>query len=113
LEIQWNKFSIAWNYAPVLETILGIWGLSQGSPPTPSLESLDWRGVCKECLQNLERVEVRGQNLDDKRVAQSLERPPETPCAVAMICFFFISRKVRCHIDLWKLLGTGGMGGVF
>ena len=36
-------------------------------PPTPS-ESRDWRGVCKNRLQNLEPQGFRGQNLENKGV---------------------------------------------
>jgi hypothetical protein len=36
--------------------------------PTPS-ESLDWRGVYKNGLQNLEPLGVRGKNLDNKQLA--------------------------------------------
>jgi hypothetical protein len=37
--------------------------------PRHPLESLDWRGVCKNGLQNIEPLRVRGQNLDFKDLA--------------------------------------------
>jgi len=39
------------------------------SPLPPPSECLDWRGVYKNGLQNLERLGVRGQNLDYKELA--------------------------------------------
>ena len=36
------------------------------NPSLPRSERAAWRGVYKKGLQNLERVRVRGQNLDNK-----------------------------------------------
>ena len=72
-------------------------------PPPPPLESLDWRGFCKNGLQNLERVGVRGQNLESKRVTYAFGSFANTSFAVAMICFSEFSVKVRCHNDLGKV----------
>jgi len=47
-------------------------GLGYPLPPPPS-ESLDWRGVCKNGLQNIEPLKGRGQNLDFKDLATFLQ----------------------------------------
>ena len=73
-------------------------------PPTPS-KSLEWRGFCKNGLQNLERVRVRGQNLESKKVTSPYEGCAHTPFAVAMICLSRFRVKVRCHNELRKRSG--------
>src|SRR5271166_2687559 len=71
-----------------------------GVPPLPPpSERLDWRGFCKKCLQNLEGVGVRGQNLDNKGVMVSSESLMPTASALNMICLFRLGGKVRCHIS--------------
>jgi hypothetical protein len=42
-----------------------VWGIP---PLPPTSETLDWRGFCKNGLQNLERLGVRCQNLDFKEL---------------------------------------------
>jgi hypothetical protein len=49
------------------------------------LESLDWRGFCKNGLQNLERVTVRGQNPENKGVVGVFLLLPLAAFASAMI----------------------------
>ena len=47
-----------------------LWGI----PPSPHpSESLDWRGFRKNGPQNLERLGVRGQNLDFKELTGLFE----------------------------------------
>ena len=53
--------------------------------PTCS-ESLDWRGFCKMRLQNLERLRLRGQNLENSGVSDSSARYSYTASALTMIC---------------------------
>jgi hypothetical protein len=66
------------------------------------LKSLDWRGFCKKCLQNLERQGVEGQNFDIKELRPILAAGGSTAFALAMIRFSGAAHKVRCHIGLWK-----------
>ncbi len=55
-------------------------------PPPPTLsESLDWRGFCKNGPQNLERLRVKGQNLENKGVAAVSLPSSYTAFASAMI----------------------------
>ena len=61
--------------------------------PPPSLKGLDWRGFCKMCLQNLERLGVRGQNLENTRVRGSSSLSPHTANALAMICSLACGRQ--------------------
>ena len=69
-----------------------------GVPPSPlPSECLDWRGVCKNGLQNLERLGVRGQNLDNKELAAFFSALACTVTASTMICFLNFAVKVRCH----------------
>jgi hypothetical protein len=70
-------------------------------PPPPPSESLAWRGVCKNGLQNIERLGVRGQNLDFKELTGFFASHSHTAFAMAIICFPKFSRKGRCHIGLW------------
>ncbi len=72
---------------------------SRSIPPPPWVsESRDWRGVCKNGLQNLERVRARGQNLENKRVKFLFAISAYTASALAMICFLNFAVKVRYHI---------------
>jgi hypothetical protein len=60
----------------------------EGDTPSPTpLKSRDWRGVCKNGLQNIERLGVRGQNLDFKELAGVFASGLRTAFALAMICF--------------------------
>ena len=65
-------------------------------PPTPS-ECLDWRGVCKNGLQNLERLGLRGQNLESKGLTAFFVVGAYTASALTMICFLSFGVKVLCH----------------
>jgi hypothetical protein len=71
-------------------------GLRVPPSPHPS-EWLDWRGICKNGLQNLERLGVRGQNLHNKELAAFFGAPSRTVIGLTMICFLNFSVKVRCH----------------
>ncbi len=54
-------------------SVLGI-RLVLGYPPSPHpSESLDWRGLYKNGPQNLERLGLRGQNLDFKELTGLFE----------------------------------------
>src|ERR1035438_3598148 len=64
--------------------------------PTP-LETLDWRWVYKGGLQDLERLGLRGQNRDNKRVASHFVVGACTASALTMICFYYLRGKVGCH----------------
>ena len=69
-----------------------------GYPPPPDpLKTLDWRGLCKNGLQNLEGVVVRGQNLDLKGLTDYFNHGVHTAFALAMICSFRLRGKVGCH----------------
>jgi hypothetical protein len=70
----------------------------RGTPPSPHpSESLDWRGFCKNALQNLEPQRFRGQNLDDKGVSALLAGFAYTAFALAIICSLNFEVKVGCH----------------
>jgi hypothetical protein len=70
-----------------------------GYPPSPHpSEDLDWRGVCKKCLQNLDVKELRGQNLDNKGVRASVAVFVYTASAMTIIRSFLADGKVRCHM---------------
>jgi hypothetical protein len=74
-------------------------------PPPPPSESLDWRGFCKNALQNLERLGVRGQNLENKELAAFFAGTACTASALTMICSLSLRVKVRCHRGwVWKNL---------
>src|SRR5579864_6339035 len=65
-KIVWNRRRGSEIYVvPIWETSSG-WGTPLPHPPS---ESLDWRGFCKNGLQNIEPLGVRGQNLDFKDLA--------------------------------------------
>lgn len=72
-------------------------------PPSPTpLRCRDWRGVYKNGLQNLERVGVRGQNLENKAVKTLVAIFLFTASALTMIGSFDFRVKVRCHITVRK-----------
>jgi len=56
------------------------------SPLPHPCESLDWRGLCKKCLQNPERLGVRGQNLENKELRSVLAVFLPTASALTIIC---------------------------
>lgn len=83
--------------------ILGLpfWGIAVGFRGTPSPSpsgSLDWRGVCKNALYNLENNELR--------------RPSEilalTASALTMVCSFYFVVKVRYHKRALEAFGHRG-----
>jgi hypothetical protein len=67
-------------------------------PPPHTSESLDWRGFCKNALQNLEPQRFRDRNLDCKSLSGIPVAVLSAACALEMIYFFSGARKVRCHI---------------
>jgi hypothetical protein len=75
--------------------VVPIWEtpLCWGTPPLHPLRSRDWRGVCKNGLQNLERLGVRDQNLDFKELAGFFVSGLPTAFALVMIYFLKLSRK--------------------
>jgi hypothetical protein len=64
--------------------------------PHPS-ERLDWRGVRKNALQNLEPQGFRGQNLDNRGVRAAVALSACTASALTMICSLSFEVKVGCH----------------
>ncbi len=59
----------------------------RGIPPPPSpCESLDWGGVCKNGLQNLEGKPLRGQNPDNKGLAVFFAVATCTASALTIFC---------------------------
>jgi hypothetical protein len=70
-------------------------------PPHPS-ESRDWRGVCKNGLQNLEPLGVRGQNLENTGVRWWFAISVCSASGLAIFCSLNFEVKVGCHIGLWK-----------
>ena len=83
--------------------------VSGGPPPPHPLKSRDWRGVCKNGRQNIERLGVKGQNLDFKELASVLLSRSFTAFALAIICFLKFWRKGRCHMGLWISLSSSTM----
>jgi hypothetical protein len=81
-----------------------FWRFGGIPSPHPS-EWLDWRGVCKKCLQNLEPQGFKGQNIDNKGLAVFFATALDTASALNMICSFGEEGKVRCHMRLWKKRG--------
>ena len=69
--------------------------------PDPS-ESRDWRGVCKNVLQNLEAEGLRAQNLENMRVTALFVEAGCAASASTMICFLDSWVRVGCHSGLWK-----------
>ena len=70
-----------------------------GIPPPPATsERLDWRGVCKKCLQNLDSKELAGQNLDNKELRPFVGAVEGTASALTMVYLFPTRGKVICHI---------------
>jgi len=78
-------------------------GRPGGTPSPLPWESRDWRGVCKNGLQDLERLGFRGQNLERKGLAVFFAVDVCTASALTMICSFGFEVKVGCHkAELWK-----------
>jgi hypothetical protein len=74
----------------------------RGIPPhSHPFECLDWRGVYKNALQNLEPEEVTCQNLENKRVSSALAIFSYTASALTMMCSLNFGVKVRCHTTTW------------
>src|SRR5271166_1993819 len=70
-------------------------------PPSPHpSECLDWRGICKKCLQNLDVKEVGGQNLDNKELKPYVAVFIYTASALTIIGLLPAGSKVRCHMRL-------------
>jgi len=66
----------------------GIWDCGEIPPPSGISESRDGRGSCKNALQNLERVGVKSQNLENKRVAAILGFVTSTAFGLLIVnCF--------------------------
>jgi hypothetical protein len=66
---------------------LGKPELERGTPLPHPLERLDWRGVCKNGLQNLEPQGFAGQNLENTAVMAIRASPARIASALTMICF--------------------------
>ena len=61
-----------WLVFPDQDTLPSV-SLKLGVPPLPhTSESLAGRGPCKNCLQNLDVKELRGQNLENKELGTTL-----------------------------------------
>jgi hypothetical protein len=77
----------------------------RGIPPSPHpYERLDWRGVCKNALQNLEPLGVRGQNLENKGVAAVFAM---TTCtASALIIFYSLACGWQGQMSQGKSVGV-------
>jgi hypothetical protein len=69
-----------------------------GTPLPPTAESLDWSGVCKNALQGLEPIRLKGQNLDNTGVIAIPALFAYTASAFTMICSSNFEVKVRCHM---------------
>lgn len=69
------------------------------SPLPPTSERLDWGGVCKSGVQNLEPQRFRGQNLESKGVIAIPKLLVRTASALTIICSSNSGVKVRCHMD--------------
>jgi hypothetical protein len=80
--------------------------LCQGYPSPLATESLDWRGFCKNALQNLEPQELRGQDLDNEGVTIRLAFLVSTASALTMICRLNFEVKVGRHKQLRKNAGS-------
>jgi len=75
--------------------------LGWSAPPSPNpAERLDWRGVRKNALQNLEPQGFRGHNLDNKRVSAAVALSACTASALTMICSFSFEVKVGCDKEI-------------
>ena len=104
---QKNSWTVEFNRRFWCRVVSGKFCL-RGVPPSPTpSESLDWRGVCKNALQNLEPQGVRGQNLDNKELAGVSRRDRRTAHALTMICFLLDGRKVRCHSRVVEKVMSG------
>src|SRR5580698_3052094 len=81
-----------------IQRILGV------PPSPPPLEGLDWRGFCKNALQNLERQRFTGQNPDNKGVSDSSAVSGCAASALIIICRLKTWVKVEDHKGLWKIV---------
>ena len=70
-------------------------------PCTRPPEDLDWRGFCKNTLQNLKRLGVRGQNLENKELAAYVAVAGSTAFALTMICL--LNLRVKSVSDVTAL----------
>src|SRR5260370_3338338 len=73
---------------------LGCRGISPS--PHPS-ERVDRRGFSKTWLQNIEHKEVRGQNLDNRKLRAFLAHRLYTASALTIFYLFRFVGKVRRH----------------
>jgi hypothetical protein len=85
--------------APVLK----IRSFQRAPPLLPPSECRDWRGVCKNGLQNLESQGVRSQNLENTVLRALIATSACTAPALAMICCLNSRVKVGCHTAVWKM----------
>ena len=78
--------------------ILGKPHVTGGIPPPPTLpEAAPGAGFAKMACKNIERVGVRGQNIDFKDLTSFFEPTEQTAFALAIFYFPDFWRKVRCH----------------
>jgi hypothetical protein len=82
-----NSLESASQKPGLVSSILGKPFGSGVPPPPPPSESLDWRGVFKNGLQNIERLRVRGQDLDFKELTGFFASGSYTAFAMVIICF--------------------------
>ena len=74
---------------PISRTLVSFWERARyrGIPPPPHPSKSRARsGFCKNGLQNIERVRVRGQNIDFKDLVSLSGLPGQTAFALAIIC---------------------------
>ena len=79
---------VKWGFARAFFQLVhfGKTHIPRGTPlPHPS-ESLDWRGFRRVVLQNLERLGVKGQNIDFEGLEGSLATSICAAFALAIIC---------------------------
>ena len=77
----------------------------EGTPlPHPSV-SRDWRGGCKNGLQNLERVGASSQNLENKSLASIFVVRASAASALTIFCF------LAGRGQGWTSHGAGGACG--
>jgi len=80
-----------------VESFFSVEPVFRGTPlPLPS-ESLDWRGFHKNGLQNLDVKELRGQNLDNKRLRPLLQTLSTALPPWISSAFLLGEGKVGCH----------------
>src|ERR1700680_4198983 len=85
----------------------GKFRLRWGTPPPSPLKRLDWHGLCKKALQNLEPLRLRGQNIDNKRVMGLLAAFALHCLRLTMICFLNFEVKVGRHRAMRKPEDSG------